>query len=328
MPAAACSASQRPCPRSSGRCWRAGWRPGWASACPAAGRTAPRSSPAPPRRRGRSRPVPVREARAGARGAGRRAAAATSWRARRAGRGGPRARRARGRRLPSTPRSRADRARRGGVQRLAERSGTRSRPSPGSRWSTVATRWPGSSSETSHGSVEPDDPVRAGDALQGRGGDDVHLDVLDRDVPFGADGVPGDPAVLRDVVEGVPEHVAVQAGDRLVRVPDAQLRCRAREVLTARRRPGRSGELTSHRRRGPQVGDVAEDPVAVGRAEVVVDHLDDLGAAVLERPSRRPTAAPRVRRSTRGRDVGRDRDDDGEHGRPYEAQPAATAGRS
>ena len=172
-------------------------------------------------------------------------------------------------------------------------------PFPGARRPTEATRWPGSSAETAHESVEPEDPVVQVSRARVAGASTCTSTSsigTSHSVPTASQAIR---PFLRDVVEGVPEHVAVQPGDCLVGIPDPQQGDLAREVCPAEEVRG-SGRTDVHRFRGPQVGDVAEDPVAVGRgAEVVVDHLDDLGAAVLEDRRGDPQLGHALPRSTR-----------------------------
>ena len=72
--------------------------------------------------------------------------------------------------------------------------------------------------------------------------------------------------------------VAVPPGHGPVRVPDPDLRLAPERDQRHRDRGRLRADLD--RRARPQPGDVAEDPVARLRPEVVVDHLDDPGGAL------------------------------------------------
>jgi hypothetical protein len=82
------------------------------------------------------------------------------------------------------------------------------------------------------------------------------------------------------------------------------------------------------RRGGPQTGDVAEDPVPTVRAEVIVDHLDDLGSAVLS--DRRPDPQPGhpLVAGLPGHDEGHDGDDDTDEQEQSDVDPPTSTSTS
>jgi hypothetical protein len=134
-------------------------------------------------------------------------------------------------------------------------------------------------------------PDRSGHApasvQRGRGGH-VHLGLLDRDLPAGAHRIPGEFACGRHPVQRVGEDVAMLPCHRARRVSYAdpgRPGCGDCDVVR------RVGGVHLQRRGGPQTRDGAEEPMPIVRAEVVVDHLHDLGAAVLADP--RPDPQPR-----------------------------------
>ena len=105
----------------------------------------------------------------------------------------------------------------------------------------------------------------------------MQLDRGDPHQPGRPDRVPGQPPVGGDAVQAVADRVAVPAADRSCRVADAQP---GLQRGTARLHLGWGtgrGDLDGVV--WGQPGDVAEDAVAPPAAEVVVDRLDDAGAA-------------------------------------------------
>ena len=100
-------------------------------------------------------------------------------------------------------------------------------PSPASRSSTIATRWPGSTCRSEQPPLAPSRARAAPPAVELPGRDDVDLGATDGHLPRGADRVPAQGVVVaREQLgarERVVDPVAVPAGDRGARVADLQL---------------------------------------------------------------------------------------------------------
>ena len=137
------------------------------------------------------------------------------------------------------------------------------------------------------GRRRPGVAVEAGDPLQPVGGGQVQLGPGDPHRPGRPDRVPGQPLVwAADPAQPVADRVAVAAGDGALGVADAQAGLLGGAGRLDLRGGGRRGHLDRVGRVEP--GDVAVDAVALAAAEVVVDHLDDLGGAVAGDPGRGP----------------------------------------